>query len=105
VIYAPRALVTGAGKRLGRAMALYLAGRGYDVAVHYAGSGTEAEATVAEIAKMGRIGVALQADLLDEDQTQALLPAAAAALGGEITCLVNNASIFEIGRASCRERV
>ena len=48
------ALVTGAGKRLGRAMALYLAGRGHDVAVHYATSREEAEAVVAEIRAMGR---------------------------------------------------
>jgi NAD(P)-dependent dehydrogenase (short-subunit alcohol dehydrogenase family) len=48
------ALVTGAGKRLGRAMALYLATRGHDVAVHYAGSADEAEAVVAEIRAMGR---------------------------------------------------
>jgi len=48
------ALVTGAAKRLGRAMALRLAERGHDVAVHYAGSADEAEATVAEIRAMGR---------------------------------------------------
>jgi NAD(P)-dependent dehydrogenase (short-subunit alcohol dehydrogenase family) len=91
----PQALVTGAGIRLGRAMALYLANRGYDVAVHYASSATAADETVTEIRALGRKAVALQADLLDEAQVQALLPAAAEALGGPITCLVNNASIFE----------
>jgi NAD(P)-dependent dehydrogenase (short-subunit alcohol dehydrogenase family) len=90
-----RALVTGAGHRLGRAMALYLAGRGFDVAVHYAQSKTGAQQVVDEITAMGRKGVALQADLLDEAATQALFPKAAEALGGQITCLVNNASIFE----------
>lgn len=90
-----RALVTGAGIRLGRAMALYLAGRGYDVAVHYASSERPAHETVAEVQAMGRRSVALQADLLDEAEVQDLLPKAAQALGGPITCLVNNASIFE----------
>ncbi|WP_170426926.1 SDR family oxidoreductase [Ruegeria arenilitoris] len=90
-----RALVTGAGIRLGRAMALYLAQRGYDVAVHYATSEQPASETVAEVQALGRKAVALQADLLDETQVQALLPRAAEALGGPITCLVNNASIFE----------
>ncbi|MFT5064434.1 MAG: NAD(P)-dependent dehydrogenase (short-subunit alcohol dehydrogenase family) [Yoonia sp.] len=90
-----RALVTGAGARLGQAMALYLGGRGYDVAVHYAGSADGAADTVSQLQAMGRTAVALQADLLIEDATQALLPAAAAALGGPITVLVNNASIFE----------
>ena len=54
------ALVTGAGKRLGRAMALYLAQRGQDVAVHYSASAAEAEAVVAEIRAMGRRAVAVQ---------------------------------------------
>jgi NAD(P)-dependent dehydrogenase (short-subunit alcohol dehydrogenase family) len=90
-----RALVTGAGKRLGRAMALYLAERGYDVAVHYASSGADADTVVGEIRDMGRKAVSVQADLLDEDQTQGLLPAAAERLGGPIRCLINNASIFE----------
>ncbi len=88
------ALVTGAGKRLGRAMALYLAARGHDVAVHYASSGDAAAAVVAEIQAMGRRAVALQADLLIEDQTQALVGRAVAALG-PLTVLVNNASVFE----------
>ena len=90
-----RALVTGAGARLGQAMALYLGTRGYDVAVHYAGSAAGAAQTVAQLQDMGRNAVALQADLLDEQATQDLLPAAAKALGGPITVLVNNASIFE----------
>lgn len=90
-----RALVTGAGARLGQAMAVYLAERGYDVAVHYARSEAGARDTAAAITKAGRRAVTLQADLLDEAQTQALLPRAAEALKGPITCLINNASIFE----------
>lgn len=90
-----RALVTGAGQRLGRAMALYLADRGYDVAVHYAQSGDGARAVVDEIRAMGRVAHALHADLLDEQAAHALLPAAVDALGGPITCLINNASVFE----------
>ncbi|SFD57199.1 NAD(P)-dependent dehydrogenase, short-chain alcohol dehydrogenase family [Sulfitobacter brevis] len=90
-----RALVTGAGQRLGRAMAIYLAGRGYDVAVHYASSQDGANEVVREIEAMGRRAVALGADLLDEAAAKTLLPRAAEALGGPITCLVNNASIFE----------
>lgn len=90
-----RALVTGAARRLGRAMALYLASRGHDVAIHYASSAADADATVAEIEAMGRRAVALKADLLDEDETASLIPRATEALGGPLTVLVNNASIFE----------
>ncbi|WP_240790263.1 SDR family oxidoreductase [Rhodobacter sp. SY28-1] len=97
------ALVTGAGKRLGRAMALYLAGRGHDVAVHYASSADEAEAVATEIRAMGRRAQAFQADLLDEAQVQALIPAATAALG-PLTVLVNNASIFEYDRIDTATR-
>ncbi|MGR3269378.1 short chain dehydrogenase [Thalassococcus profundi] len=90
-----RALVTGAGKRLGRAMALYLADHGHDVAVHYASSAEAAEEVVAEIRARGRRAEAVQADLLSEAATQALVGRAAEVLGGPLTCLVNNASIFE----------
>lgn len=90
-----RALVTGAGARLGQAMALYLGQRGYDVAVHYAGSESGAADTVAQLQAMGCRAAALQADLLDEDATQALVGRAVEALGGPLTCLINNASIFE----------
>ena len=89
------ALVTGAGKRLGRAMALYLAERGYDVAVHYASSGAAAQEVVGLIHDMGRKSVALQADLTVEAEVRPLVGAASEALGGPITCLINNASIFD----------
>ena len=94
------ALVTGAGARLGRAMALYLGDRGYDVAVHYNSSSDGADEVVSELKAKGRQAVALQADLLDEAATHDLLPRAAGALGGPITCLVNNASIFEYDNIS-----
>ena len=90
-----RALVTGAAKRLGRAMALTLAEQGYDVAVHYATSREAAEAVVSDIQNMGRNAVALQADVLNEAEVEALIPAAASALGGPVSTLINNASIFE----------
>lgn len=89
------ALVTGAGARLGRAMALHLAARGHDVAVHYATSREGAEAVAEAIRDMGRRAAVLRADLLSEEETAALLPRAAEALGGPVTVLVNNASIFE----------
>ncbi len=89
------ALVTGAGRRLGRAMALELARAGHDVAIHYATSAEDATAVADEVRALGRNAVTVQADLLDEDQTQTLLPRAADALGGPITVLINNASIFE----------
>ncbi len=93
-----RALVTGGAKRLGRAMALELARRGHDVAVHFATSADAAEATAAEIRALGRHAACLRADLLDPRATDALVPAAAAALGGPLTVLVNNASVFEHDR-------
>ena len=90
-----RALVTGGARRLGRAMALHLAGRGYDVAVHYAHSQAAAEDTAADIRALGRRAAVLRADLLDEAQVEPLVAQAAAALGGPLTLLVNNASIFD----------
>ena len=97
------ALVTGAARRLGRAMALYLAARGHDVAVHHATSAEEAEAVAAEIRALGRKAVTLEADLLDEAQVETLVPRAIAALG-PLTVLVNNASIFEYDRIDTATR-
>ncbi len=90
-----RALVTGAGTRLGQSMAIYLAGRGYDLALHYAGSRSGAEDTARAVEASGRTAALVQADLLDEAQSQALVGRAVEALGGPLTVLVNNASIFE----------
>ncbi|WP_439525829.1 SDR family oxidoreductase [Roseovarius mucosus] len=90
-----RALVTGAGKRLGRAMALELARQGHDVAVHYATSREAAESVADEIRALGREAVTLEADLLDEAQVIPLVARAAQALGGPLTTLINNASIFD----------
>jgi NAD(P)-dependent dehydrogenase (short-subunit alcohol dehydrogenase family) len=92
------ALVTGAGKRIGRAIALGLAAAGWDVAVHYRGSDAGARETAAAIEAMGRRAVLLQCDLADEAAVRALLGRAIAALG-PIGCVVNNASLFEFDSA------
>ncbi|MFM0596713.1 MULTISPECIES: SDR family oxidoreductase [Paraburkholderia] len=92
---APRiVLITGAARRIGRALALGFAARGWDVAVHYGSSREAADQVVAEIVALGRRAVALQAELGDEAQVERLLPACIAALGRP-ACIVNNASRFE----------
>lgn len=88
------ALVTGAARRIGRAIALGLAALGRPVAVHYGGSKADALETVAEIEGLGGRALALAADLTDEGQTAALIGRAAEALG-PVEVLVNNASVFE----------
>ncbi|NNU79665.1 SDR family oxidoreductase [Halovulum dunhuangense] len=89
------ALVTGAARRIGRAMTLELARRGHDVAVHYASSRDEAEQTAAEARALGVRAVTVQGDLLDHDAVSTLVPRAAEALGRPLGVLINNASIFE----------
>jgi len=91
----PRALVTGAARRLGRAMALDLAATAWDVAIHYRDSAEPAEETAAAARALGANAVTLQADLLVEDQTGSLIARAAEALGGPLSLLFNNASLFE----------
>lgn len=87
-------LITGAAKRLGRHIALSMAQRGWDVAIHFGQSVAEAAALVAEIQALGQRAVALQCDLANEAEVRALLPRAIAALG-PVQCIVNNASLFE----------
>ena len=88
------ALVTGAAKRIGRAIAADLAAHGWPIVVHYHRSEEAARGLIAEIEERGGRAVALQADLHDEDETAALVGKAVAAIG-PITCLINNASVFE----------
>jgi NAD(P)-dependent dehydrogenase (short-subunit alcohol dehydrogenase family) len=87
-------LVTGAAKRLGKAIAESLAGAGWNVAVHYLGSRGEAETTVRRIEALGVRAAAFAADFACESETKALIPAVTAALG-PLTALVNSASLFE----------
>lgn len=88
------ALITGAGRRLGRAFAESLAAHGAAVAVHYGTSAAEAEAVAEGIRQAGGRAVALHADLAQADQAAGLVQRTVEALG-DIDLLVNNASIFE----------
>jgi NAD(P)-dependent dehydrogenase (short-subunit alcohol dehydrogenase family) len=88
------ALVTGAAKRIGAAISLDLAAHGWAVAVHYNTSGDEARELVGDITEDGGRAVAVQADLMREEDAAGLLSQAARELG-PVSCLVNNASIFE----------
>lgn len=90
----PVILVTGAARRLGRGIALDLARHGYDIALHYRGSAAEAEATQRELRDLGARCERLQADLGDEAQTLALVPAAVTTFG-RLDGLVNSASLME----------
>jgi NAD(P)-dependent dehydrogenase (short-subunit alcohol dehydrogenase family) len=93
------ALVTGAGRRLGRAIALGLAAAGWDVAVHYRSSEREARETAAAIEALGRRAALLQCDLAEEAAVRGLVARAVEALG-PLGCVVNNASLFEYDNAT-----
>ncbi|QJW85251.1 SDR family oxidoreductase [Ramlibacter terrae] len=86
-------LVTGAARRLGRAIALELAAAGWQVAVHYRGSEAEARQTVADCAAHAP-AQAFRADLSDEAAVRALVPEVAQHFGS-LDAVVNNASVFE----------
>jgi NAD(P)-dependent dehydrogenase (short-subunit alcohol dehydrogenase family) len=88
------ALVTGAAKRIGRAIALDLGSRGWQIAVHYNTSGEAAAEVVAEIEAAGGRATAFAADLAGDGQAAALIPQVSRTLAPP-TCLINNASIFE----------
>ncbi len=101
--YPRAALVTGAARRIGRAIALDLAAAGWAVAVHYNSSAEAAAALVSEIEAGGGRAVALRADLAQEAQTSRLIARAGEALG-PLGCLVNNASVFELDTVSSADR-
>lgn len=90
----PTALVTGASRRIGRAIALDLAKAGWRVGVHYNSSALDAGKTVEDIRAAGGDAAMLQADLSDMNAVGSLVSQCRQALGAP-TCLVNNASLFE----------
>ncbi|MES2471327.1 MAG: SDR family oxidoreductase [Pseudomonadota bacterium] len=87
-------LVTGAAKRLGRAIALDLAQAGWNVAIHYNGSEADAQSAADAARKSGVKAEILKADLSKEAETATLVSRAAAAIG-PLTALINSASLFE----------
>ncbi|MEZ5854505.1 MAG: SDR family oxidoreductase [Hyphomicrobiaceae bacterium] len=87
------ALVTGASRRIGRAIALNLGRHGWDVAVHYASGKSAADEVVAEITDMGQRAVAVACDLARVEAGAELIAACGQKIGA-LTCLVNNASTF-----------
>ena len=101
--YPRAALVTGAARRVGRAIALDLAREGWAVAVHCHESREAAEDTAREIEAAGGRAVVLPADLAREAEAADLVPRAVAALG-PLGCLVNNASVFEMDTAASADR-
>lgn len=86
------ALVTGAGRGIGRAIALTMAGYGADVAVNYSGSKEQAEKTAGEIRSMGRQAVTIRADVSIQEDCVRMFQEAAEVLGS-IDIVVNNAGI------------
>ena len=91
-----RALVTGGAKGLGKEIAIFLAERGFEVAIHYHSSEKSADELAQYIkSKTGNKCVSIKADLTQEIEVQDLIGCANDKLGGSISCLINNASIFE----------
>jgi NAD(P)-dependent dehydrogenase (short-subunit alcohol dehydrogenase family) len=90
------ALVTGAGRRIGQALALEAARAGYDIAVHHRGPADEAHETADAVRALGRRAVLVRADLADEVETRSLIDQAAEI--GPLTLLVNSASAFQDDR-------
>lgn len=88
------ALVTGAARRIGRAIALGLSADGWTVGIHCLRSRAEAEGLAAEIAAAGGSAYVAAADLRDDAAVAAMMRRAAGE-AGPVTCLVNNASLFE----------
>ena len=87
-------LVTGAAKRLGRAIALDLAEAGWNVALHYHGSEEEADSAARDTRAFGVNAAMLKCDLSKEAETAALVDRAAREIG-PLTALINSASLFE----------
>lgn len=90
------ALVTGAGRRIGRVLASTLAGHGLSVGLHCHRSCQETLELVAELNSQGRTASLVEGDLLDPDQATALIATTRQALGA-VRVLINSAAIFHPG--------
>jgi NAD(P)-dependent dehydrogenase (short-subunit alcohol dehydrogenase family) len=88
------ALVTGGARRIGRAIALHLAGEGADVTITFRSSATDARETVLAMEAMGRRGQAVACDVRSESSVREAI-AATVAFHSRIDILVNNAAVFE----------
>lgn len=88
-------LITGASQRIGRAIALSFAAKGWNIALHYRSSQAAADETAAELGKKNVNVVSINANLDDPSAVSELLPKAKAALG-PLTCLINNAARFDV---------
>ena len=89
------ALVTGASKRIGRALTLALAEDGFDVAIHFDQSKSDAEHTAQQARELGVNSKTFQADLLSREEVASLIPNVCDQFEKTLNVLINNASIFE----------
>jgi len=87
-------LVTGGGKRIGRAIAEALGKDGWSVAIHYHSSRADAESIAEIIRSAGGKAAAVQADLMREAETSTLVERAESVVG-PLEALINNAAVFE----------
>ena len=89
------AFITGSANRIGKAMALSLAEKGWNIAIHYNSSQVAAKELEEEIKAMGQKAIILKADLADKIEAKKLFKEARVKLGKPINLLINNASLFE----------
>jgi 3-oxoacyl-[acyl-carrier protein] reductase/pteridine reductase len=93
VLLGKSALVTGGARRIGREIALVLAGAGADLTITYRASQAEAAETVADLESLGRRALAVECDVRSEASVRAAI-AASAAFHGRLDVLVNSAAVF-----------
>ena len=89
------ALITGGAKRIGKAIALFLAESGYDIVIHYSQSKKEAEELVIKLKSLGVEAFCIKANLLKDFEISTLVDKSKEIIGKPLDLLINNASIFE----------
>ena len=89
------ALITGGAKRIGKAIALFLAESGYDIVIHYSQSKKEAEELVIKLKSLGVEAFCIKANLLKDFEISTLVDKSIKLIGKPLDLLINNASIFE----------